>query len=72
MDVAQPDVCRVGVVDRFLRVARLAAAAGMPATPHPANLSLVAAFTLHPTGAIDHAVPRVGRSIEGADYYPER
>ena len=70
MDVAQPDVCYVGGVDRFLRVARMAAAAGMPVTPHSANLSLVTVFTLHLMGAIENAGPYVELSIEEADYYP--
>ena len=70
MDVAQPDVCYVGGVDRFLRVARMAAAAGMPITPHSANLSLVTVFTLHLMGAIENAGPYVELSIEEADYYP--
>ena len=70
MDVAQPDVCYVGGVDRFLRVARMAAAADMPVTPHSANLSLVTVFTLHLMGAIENAGPYVELAIEEADYYP--
>lgn len=70
MDVAQPDVCYVGGADRFLRVARMAEAAGMPVTAHAANLSLVTVFTLHLMGAIPNAGPYVELSIEGPDYYP--
>ena len=70
MDVAQPDVCYVGGVDRFLRVARMAQDAGMPVTPHAANLSLVTIFTLHLMGALENAGPYVEFSIEGPDFYP--
>src|SRR5262249_43679278 len=40
VDVVQPDVCYLGGLTRSLEVARLAAAAGVPCTPHSANLSL--------------------------------
>ena len=70
MDVAQPDVCYVGGVERFLRVARMAKAAGMPVTPHSANLSLVTIFTLHLMGALENAGPYVEFSIEEGDFYP--
>jgi L-alanine-DL-glutamate epimerase-like enolase superfamily enzyme len=48
----------------------MAQAAGLPVTPHSANLSLVTVFTLHLMGAIAGAGPYVEFSIEGADYYP--
>ena len=48
----------------------MAKAAGLPVTPHSANLSLVTVFTLHLMGAIENAGPYVEFSIEGADYYP--
>ena len=70
MDVAQPDVCYVGGIARTLRVVEMANRAGMPVTPHSANLSLVTVFTLHLMGAIAGAGPYVEFSIEGADYYP--
>ena len=70
MDVAQPDVCYMGGIARTLRVAEMARRAGMPVTPHSANLSLVTVFTLHLMGAIAGAGPYVEFSIEGADYYP--
>lgn len=70
MDVVQPDVCYMGGIVRTLRVARLAARAGMVCTPHSANLSLVTIFTLHMMGAIDNPGPYVEFSIEEADYYP--
>ena len=70
VDVAQPDVCYLGGVSRMLKVAKWAAAAGMPVTPHSANQSLVTVFTLHVMGAIPNAGPYVEYSIEGRDYYP--
>ena len=70
MDVAQPDVCYVGGVSRFLQIAEMAAAVNIPVTPHAANLSLVTIFTLHLMGALANAGPYVEFSIEEADYYP--
>jgi L-alanine-DL-glutamate epimerase-like enolase superfamily enzyme len=48
----------------------MAAAAGMPCTPHSANLSLVTLCTMHLLGAIPNAGKYVELSIEGSDYYP--
>jgi L-alanine-DL-glutamate epimerase-like enolase superfamily enzyme len=70
VDVVQPDVCYLGGVNRTLEVARMAAAAGLPCTPHSANLSLVTVFTLHLMGAIENAGPYVELSIEPTSYYP--
>ena len=70
VDVVQPDICYLGGLTRTLRVAELARAAGIPVTPHSANLSLVTVFTLHMMGAIEGAGPYVEFSIEGADTYP--
>ena len=71
VDVVQPDVCYVGGLTRALAVARLAQEAGLPCTPHSANLSMVTVFTLHMMGAIENAGPYVEFSIEpDADYYP--
>jgi L-alanine-DL-glutamate epimerase-like enolase superfamily enzyme len=70
VDVVQPDICYLGGIARTLRVARMAQAAGLPCTPHSANLSLVTIFTLHLMGAIENAGPYVEFSIEEADYYP--
>lgn len=70
VDVAQPDICYIGGLTRFLRVAGWAAERGIPITPHSANQSLVTVFTLHAMGAIANAGPYVEFSIEGEDYYP--
>ena len=70
VDVVQPDVCYMGGIARTLRVARMAQAAGLPCTPHSANLSMVTLFTMHLLGAIPNAGPYLELSIEGADYYP--
>ena len=70
VDVVQPDICYLGGLTRTLRVAEMARAAGLPCTPHAANLSLVTVFTLHMMGAIAGAGPCVEFTIEGSDYYP--
>ena len=70
VDIAQPDVCYVGGVSRFLRVVEMANQKSIPVTPHSANLSLVTIFTLHIMGAIAGGGPYVEFSIEGDDYYP--
>ncbi len=70
VDVVQPDICYLGGLSRTLRVVAMAQAAGLPVTPHSANLSLVTVFTLHMMGAIGGAGPYVEFSIEGPDYYP--
>lgn len=70
VDVVQPDVCYMGGIVRTLRVARMAQAAGLPCTPHSANLSMVTLFTMHLLAAIPNAGPYLELSIEGPDYYP--
>jgi L-alanine-DL-glutamate epimerase-like enolase superfamily enzyme len=71
VDVVQPDVCYLGGISRTLRVAEMAGAAGLPVTPHSANLSLVTVFTLHLMGALPNAGPYVEFSIEPDEgYYP--
>ncbi|MDJ0938114.1 MAG: enolase C-terminal domain-like protein, partial [Kiloniellales bacterium] len=45
-------------------------AAGLPVTPHCANLSLVTLFTMHLLRAIPNAGKYLEFSIEGPDYYP--
>jgi L-alanine-DL-glutamate epimerase-like enolase superfamily enzyme len=70
VDVVQPDVMYMGGITRTLKVAQLAAAAGLPCTPHSANLSLVTLCTMHLLGAIANPGKYLELSIEGADYYP--
>jgi L-alanine-DL-glutamate epimerase-like enolase superfamily enzyme len=70
VDVVQPDICYMGGILRTLRVAQMAAAAGLVCTPHSANLSMVTLFTMHLLGVIDNAGPYLEFSIEGPDYYP--
>lgn len=70
VDVVQPDVCYAGGVGRTLKVARMAESAGLPVTPHAANLSLVTLFTMHVLKALPNAGPYLEFSIEGPDYYP--
>ncbi len=70
VDVAQPDICYLGGICRTLKVVEMARQAGLPVTPHAANLSMVTIFTLHLLGAITNAGPYLEFSIEGEDYYP--
>jgi L-alanine-DL-glutamate epimerase-like enolase superfamily enzyme len=70
VDVVQPDVMYMGGIGRTLKVAHMAAAAGLPCTPHSANLSLVTMCTMHLLGAIPNAGKYLELSIEGCDYYP--
>ena len=70
VDVVQPDVMYMGGISRTLQVARMAAAARLPCTPHSANLSLVTLCTMHLLGAIPNAGKYLELSIEGPDYYP--
>ena len=70
VDIVQPDVMYMGGLTRTLQVARMAAAAGLPCTPHSANLSLVTMCTMHLLGAIPNAGKYLEFSIEGPDYYP--
>jgi L-alanine-DL-glutamate epimerase-like enolase superfamily enzyme len=70
VDVVQPDVMYMGGLTRTLMVAAMAAGAGLPCTPHSANLSLVTICTMHLLGAIANPGKYLEFSIEGADYYP--
>ena len=70
VDIVQPDVMYMGGIARTLEVAALAAAAGLPCTPHSANRSLVTLCTMHLLGAIANPGKYLELSIEGADYYP--
>lgn len=70
VDIVQPDILYLGGICRTLRVARMSEAAGLPVTPHCANLSLVTLFTMHLLRAIPNAGKYLEFSIEGPDYYP--
>lgn len=70
VDIAQPDVMYLGGIHRTMEVCRMAAAAGLPVTPHAANLSLVTMCTMHLLKAIPNPGKYLELSIEGLDYYP--
>jgi L-alanine-DL-glutamate epimerase-like enolase superfamily enzyme len=70
VDIIQPDVMYLGGVSRTMRVVKMAAEAGLPVTPHCANLSMVTLFTMHLLRAIPNPGKYLEFSIEGADYYP--
>ncbi len=70
VDIVQPDVCYVGGMLRAMKVAAMAAEAGLPCTPHCANLSMVTLFTMHLLRTIPNAGKYLEFSIEGIDYYP--
>jgi L-alanine-DL-glutamate epimerase-like enolase superfamily enzyme len=70
VDVIQPDVLYMGGIARTLRVARWGAEAGLPCTPHSANLSAVTLFTMHLLRALPNAGKYLEFSIEGPEYYP--
>lgn len=70
VDIIQPDICYLGGLTRTMRVAEMGATAGLPCTPHCANLSMVTLFTMHLLSAIPNAGKYLEFSIEGQDYYP--
>jgi L-alanine-DL-glutamate epimerase-like enolase superfamily enzyme len=70
VDIVQPDVMYLGGMHRTLHVCRMAAAKGLPVTPHAANLGLVTMCTMHLLRAIPNAGKYLEFSIEGPDYYP--
>ena len=70
VNIVQPDILYLGGIARTMRVVQMAQAAGLPVTPHCANLSMVTLFTMHLLKAIPNAGKYLEFSIEGADYYP--
>jgi len=70
VDIVQPDVMYLGGMHRTLHVCNMAAAKGLPVTPHAANLGLVTMCTMHLLRAIPNAGKYLEFSIEGPDYYP--
>jgi L-alanine-DL-glutamate epimerase-like enolase superfamily enzyme len=70
VDVVQPDICYLGGMVRTLRVSCDGEAAGMPITPHSANLTHGDAVHYAPAARHPERRPYLEFSIEGADYYP--
>ena len=70
VDILQPDVMYMGGLSRTLEVCAMGAKAGLPITPHAANLSLVTMCTMHLLKALPNAGKYLEFSIEGQDYYP--
>ena len=66
VDIVQPDVCYLGGLTRALRVASLAEDHGLVCTPHAANRSYVALFTMHLLGSIAVGGRYMEYSIEDA------
>lgn len=64
VDIVQPDVCYVGGFSRALKVAKMAEEAGIPCTPHAANLTMVTVFTMHLLAAIPNGGPYMEFCIE--------
>ena len=70
VDILQPDVMYLGGISRTLQVCAMGRKAGLPITPHAANLSLVTMCTMHLLKALPNAGKYLEFSIEGLDYYP--
>jgi L-alanine-DL-glutamate epimerase-like enolase superfamily enzyme len=70
VDVIQPDILYLGGMHRTMMVANMGADAGLPCTPHCANLSMVTLFTMHLLRAIPNAGKYLEFSIEGDNVYP--
>ena len=70
VDIIQPDILYLGGMGLSMDVARMGQEAGLPCTPHCANLSLVTLFTMHLLRAIPNAGRYLEFSIEGDGYYP--
>ena len=70
VDILQPDVMYMGGISRTLQVCEMGRRAGLPTTPHAANLSLVTMCTMHVLKAIANPGKYLEFSIEGPDYYP--
>ncbi|WIY24425.1 mandelate racemase/muconate lactonizing enzyme family protein [Parasedimentitalea psychrophila] len=70
VDIIQPDILYVGGIARSMEVSHMGHEAGLPCTPHCANLSLITLFTMHMLRAIPNAGRYLEFSVEGDDYYP--
>jgi len=71
VDIAQPDICYLGGMSRAVRVAKMAAQAGLPVVPHASNQSMIQTFTLHLLGAIPNAGPYMEYGIEPTGWTQE-
>jgi L-alanine-DL-glutamate epimerase-like enolase superfamily enzyme len=69
VDVVQPDILYLGGIHRTLKVARMAAEAGLPCTPHSANHGLVTLCSMHLLRAIPNAGKYLEYSIEDEGRY---
>lgn len=69
VDVVQPDILYLGGMHRTMQVARMAAAAGLPCTPHSANHGLVTLCSMHLLRAIPNAGKYLEYSIEDEGRY---
>ena len=70
VNIVQPDICYLGGLTRTLKIVELANKAGLPCTPHSANLSMVTVFTLHMMGAISGGGKYVEFTIETSETTP--
>jgi L-alanine-DL-glutamate epimerase-like enolase superfamily enzyme len=70
VDILQPDIMYMGGIHRTLEVCQMGQAAGLPVTPHAANLSLVTMCTMHLLKAIPNPGKYLEYAIEGPEYYP--
>jgi L-alanine-DL-glutamate epimerase-like enolase superfamily enzyme len=70
VDILQPDIMYLGGILRTLEVCRMGERAGLPITPHAANMALVTLCTMHLLRVIPNAGKYLEYSIEGLDYYP--
>ena len=70
VDILQPDIMYLGGIARTLQVCHMGRRAGLPITPHAANLSLVTMCTMHLLKALPNPGKYLEFSIEGLDYYP--
>lgn len=69
VDIIQPDIGYVGGMARARKVMQMAEAAGMTATPHCANMSMLQVFTLHLAASQPSATAFQEWSIEERGYF---
>jgi len=69
VDIIQPDIGYIGGIARARKVMQMAEAAGMTATPHCANMSMLQVFTLHLAASQPSATAFQEWSIEERGYF---